>query len=139
MSDQNILELKTPTAPSESIAESLYPRLPVSPPIPDDFRMKKIMDSQKELENEISSHKKTLKKYKRVHSIFIASSATAGTAAILLSSSGLAVSLSGIGIIVGAPLAGVAGLLGLISASLTVGSKRLDKKIMKHEKTVACG
>jgi hypothetical protein len=42
MSDQNILELKTPTAPSES----LYPRLP----IPDDFRMKKIMDSQKELE-----------------------------------------------------------------------------------------
>ena len=57
--------------------------------------------------------------------------------AAVLSSSGLAVSLSGIGVIVGAPLAGIAGLLGFISTTMTVGSKKPDKKITKHGKTVS--
>ena len=46
-------------------------------------------------------------------------------------------SLSGIGIFVGPPLAGVAGLFGFIASAFTVGGRRLTTKISKHEKTVA--
>ena len=55
----------------------------------------------------------------------------------MLSSSGLAASLSGIGVVAGAPLAGIAGLMGLFSTAVGVGSGRLSKKITKHEKTVS--
>ena len=50
---------------------------------------------------------------------------------------GLGISLSGIGVIVGAPLAGFAGLLRFISTAMTVGGKRFNIKITKHEKTVS--
>ena len=39
--------------------------------------------------------------------------------------------------IVGAPLADIAGLLGFISTAMTVGGRRLNKKITKHEKTIS--
>ena len=39
--------------------------------------------------------------------------------------------------IVGAPLAGIAGLLGFISTTMTVGGRRLNKKITTHEKTIS--
>ena len=39
--------------------------------------------------------------------------------------------------IVGAPLAGIAGLLCFISTVITIGGRRLNKKIAKHEKTVS--
>lgn len=57
--------------------------------------------------------------------------------AAVLSSSGLAVSLSGIGVMVGAPLAGIAGWFGFISTTMKIGSKKLNKKITKHEKTIS--
>ena len=57
--------------------------------------------------------------------------------AAVLSSTGLAVFLSGISVITGAPLAGIAGLLGFISTTMTIGSKKLNKKITKQEKTIS--
>lgn len=116
MSDQNIL----PSAPT------LYP-----------FRLKKICDSQKDLENEISHYQNVLKKYKRAKSISYSTSAFTGFTEAMLALGALAVSLSGIGPVAGAPLAGVAGLFGLVSTIFTVGGKRFDKKISKHEKRVS--
>ena len=39
--------------------------------------------------------------------------------------------------IVGAPLAGIAGLLSFISTAMMIGGRRLNKKITKHEKTIS--
>ena len=120
MSEQNII----PSAP------------PLYPSLSEDFRLKKICDCQKELENEISHYKQISKKYKRAKSIADAIATFTGILTVLLLSSGLAASLSGIGIVVGAPLAGIAGLMGLASTAVGAGSGRLNKKI-KHEKTVS--
>ena len=51
-----------------------------------------------------------------------------GVTATVLSTSDVAVSLSGIGIIAGAPI---------YVNSISVGSKTLNKKITKHEKTIS--
>lgn len=55
----------------------------------------------------------------------------------MLSAGGVAVSLSGIGAVADEPLAGVAGFFGLVLNVFTVGGRRFDKKISKHEQTVA--
>jgi len=55
---------------------------------------------------------------------------------VILTGSGVTTSLTGPGIIVGAPLSAVGGLLGLISASCTVFTKKLTKKVTKHENTI---
>ena len=125
MSEQNII----PSAPP------LYPSLPRESV--GDYRLKKICDCQKELENEISHYKHTCKKYKRAKSIANAFATSTGILTVVLSSSGLAASLSGIGAVVGAPLAGIAGLMGFFSTAVGVGSGRLSKMITKHEKTVS--
>ena len=137
MSDQNIIpsERKEASATPAS-APPLYPTLPDESEAASS-RLKKICDCQKELENEISHYRKVSKKYKRANSIAHTSSTLTGVIAAVLSSTGLAVSLSGIGVIAGAPLAGIAGLLGFISTTMTIGSKKLNKKITKHEKTVS--
>ena len=91
--------------------------------------MKKICACQKELENEISHYKQTVKKYKRVKLIANALTTSTGIMTALLSYSGFAVSLSGIGIVVASPLAGIAVLMGLVSNAVGVGSGRLFKKM----------
>ena len=118
MSEQNII----PSAP------------PLYPSLPEDFRLKKISDCQKELENEISHHKHTCKKYKRAKSIAGAFATSTGILTVVLSSTGLTASLTGIGAVAGAPLEGIAGLMGLFSTAVGVGSGRLSKKSQKMRK-----
>ena len=147
MSDQNIIpsERKEASSTSETPAASVSvvpaSAPPLYPTLPDEnvssFRLKKICDCQKELENEISHYQRQVKKYKRAHAIAHTSSTLTGVLAAVLSSTGLAVSLSGIGVIAGAPLAGIAGLLGFLSTAMTIGSKKMNTKITKHEKTVS--
>ena len=48
----------------------------------------------------------------------------------------LAAALSGIGIIAGPPLAGLAAWFGSISIALIVKSKKLNSKITKHKETI---
>ena len=55
----------------------------------------------------------------------------------MLSSAGLTTSWTGIGIIAGAPLAGIAGLMGIASTAAGVSSTKLNKKVTKHEKTIS--
>ena len=51
-----------------------------------------------------------------------------------LSSATLATALTGFGIVASPELAGVATVSGLLSAGFTVVSKRLERKVTKHEK-----
>ena len=51
-----------------------------------------------------------------------------------MSSATLATALTGFGIVASPALAGVATVFGLLSAGFTVVSKRLERKVTKHEK-----
>ena len=55
----------------------------------------------------------------------------------MLTSASLATLLTGTGAIVGAPIAGIAAVMGLFSTTAGVSSERLNKKVTKHEKTVS--
>ena len=75
MSEQNII----PSAPP------LYPKLNGG-----DYRLKKIIDCQKELENEISHYRRISKKYKRTKTIINALAVTTGALTTVLSTASLA-------------------------------------------------
>ena len=122
MSEQNII----PSAPP------LYPSLNVG-----DYRLRKISDCQKELENEISHYWRISKKYKRAKTIINAFAASTGVLTAVLSLASFARFLTGIGAPVGAPIVGIAAVMGLFSTTAGVSSKRLNKKVTKHEKTVS--
>ena len=122
MSEQNII----PSAPP------LYPSLNVW-----DYRLKKISDCQKELENEISHYRRISKKYKRAKTIINAFAATTGVLTAVLSTASFASFVTGIGAIIGAPIAGIAAVMGLFSTTAGASSERLNSKITKHEKTVS--
>ena len=94
--------------------------------------------SKKELENEISHYRRISKKYMRAKTIINAFATSTGVLTVVLSSAGLTTSWTGIGIIAGAPLAGIAGLMGIASTAAGVSSGRLNiKKVTKHEKTIS--
>ena len=122
MSEQNII----PSAPP------LYPSLSVG-----DYRLKKISDCQKKLENEISHYRRISKKYKRAKTIINAFAASTGVLTAVLSSASFATFVTGIGAIIGAPIVGIACLLGTASTAASFGSGRLNNKVTKHEKTVS--
>ena len=124
MSEQNII----PSAPL------LYPSLRENV---GDFRLKKISDCQKELENEISHYRRISKKYKRAKTIINAFAASTGVLTAVLSTASFASFVTGIGAIVGAPIAGIAAVMGLFSTTAGVSSERLNRKVTKHEKTVS--
>ena len=125
MSEQNIIPSAPPLYPSlkrESVG---------------DYRLKKISDCQKELENEISHYRRISKKYKRAKTIINAFAASTGVLTAVLSSASLATFLTGIGALVGVPIAGIAALLGIASTTASVGSIKLNRKVTKHEKTIS--
>ena len=124
MSEQNII----PSAPP------LYPTLGENV---GDYRLKKIIDCQKELENEISHYRRISKKYKRAKTIINAFAVTTGALTTVLSTASLATLLSAIAAPIGASLAGISALMGITSTTAGVSSERLNKKLTKHEKTVS--
>ena len=124
MSEENII----PSAPS------LYPSLGENV---GDYRLKKISDCQKELENEISHYRRISKKYKRAKTIINAFAATTGVLTAVLTTASFTTFLTGIGAIVGAPIAGISALMGITTTAAGVSSERLNKKLTKHEKTIS--
>ena len=124
MSEQNII----PSAPP------LYPTLRENV---GDYRLKKIIDCQKELENEISHYRRISKKYKRAKTIINAFAVTTGALTTVLSTASLATLLSAIAAPIGASLAGISALMGITSTTAGVSSERLNKKLTKHEKTIS--
>ena len=115
-------------------APELYPMNEITRINAEDFRLKKISDLQTELKNEADHYRQVAKECKRTRNITHISAVGLGSLSAGLSSATLATALTGFGIVASPALAGVAAVFGLLSAGFTVVSKRLKKKVTKHEK-----
>ena len=119
-------------------APQLYPSLQSEAnEVSAEFRLKKICDCQKQLEDEISHYKQVSKKYKRAKSVASKITSVLVFLTTLFASSSVATSLSGIGIAVGVPLSLTALVTTLISSASMAGSQNCERKVIKHEKTVS--
>ena len=143
MSEQNVIpgpaECDRGVAPS---APQLYPSLEANEAstrsgVGAEFRLKKICDCQKQLEDEISHYKQVSKKYKRAKSVASKITSVSVFLTTVLASSSVGTSLSGIGIAVGVPLSLTALVTTLISSASMTGSANFERKVRKHEKTVS--
>jgi len=119
MSSANVL----PSAPP---AEPLYPVL-ASPA--ENFRLTEISRIEKEIFDQVEHYRLVLKKYKKARKAVHYSAVGLGSVSAVLSSGAIAASLTGVGVIVGAPVAGFAAFAGFSSTSLAVLSKKLDRKV----------
>ena len=122
-----------PSAPAYE-QQQLYPMQELTQLNAEDFRLKKINDLLKELSDEVEHYRQVAKKYKRSHSMVHASAVGLGSLSVGLSSGALATALTGFGIVASPALAGVATLCGLGSVGFAAASKRLERKVTKHEK-----
>ena len=120
-----------PSAPPQ---QPLYPMGELTQLNAEDFRLKKISDLLKELSDEVEHYRQVAKKYKRSHSIMHTSAVGLGSLSVGLSSGALATALTGFGIVASPALAGVATVCGLASVGFAAVSKRLNRKVTKHEK-----
>ena len=124
-----------PSAPAyEQTQQQLYPMQELTQLNAEDFRLKKINDLLKELSDEVEHYRQVAKKYKRSHSMVHTSAVGLGSLSVGPSSGALATALTGFGIVASPVLAGVATLCGLVSVGFAAGSKRLERKVAKHEK-----
>ena len=73
------------------------------------------------------------KKNKRTHTLTHVSAVGLGSISAGLSSATLATALTGFGIVASPALAGVATVFGLFSVGFAAVSKRLERKVTKHE------
>ena len=127
-----------PSAPAYShqdkTQQPLYPTQELTQLNAEDFRLKKINDLLKELSDEVEHYRQVAKKYKRSQSMVHTSAVGLGTISVGLSSGALATALTGFGIVASPALAGVATICGLGSVGFAAASKRLERKVTKHEK-----
>ena len=123
-----------PSAPSYNEAQPLYPTHELTQLNAEDFRLKKINDLLKELSDEAEHYRQVAKKYNRSRSIVHTSAVGLGSLSVGLSSGALATALTGFGIVASPALAGVATVCGLASVGFAATSKRLNRKVTKHEK-----
>ena len=87
----------------------------------------------KELSDEVEHYRQVAKKYKRSHSMVHTSAVGLGSLSVGLSSGALATALTRFGVVASPALAGVATLCGLASVGFAAASKRLNRKVTKHE------
>ena len=126
-----------PSAPAYNEAQPqqpLYPLGELTQLNAEHFRLKKINDLLKELSDEVEHYRQVAKKYKRGHSMVHSSAVGLGSLSVGLSSGALATALTGFGIVASPALAGVVTLCGLVSVGFAAASKRLNRKVTKHEK-----
>ena len=119
--------------------DTLYPEVPQTPSDVgrgENFRLHKVNAVLSQLGHERVHYEKVRKKYARWRTFFHNSSVATGSVSVIFTGTGVATSLTGPGIVVGIPLSGIGGFLSLVSASFAVVSKKLNKKISKHEKTI---
>ena len=114
------------------MTDSVYPILPSG----ENFRLNKVNMVLSQLDDELKHYEKVRKKYARVRSLIHGTAVISGGLSAVLTASGIGTSLTGPGIIVGIPLSAVGGILGLFSATFGMATKRLTKKVSKHEKTI---
>ena len=126
------VDVLPPSAPEYSQTENLYPFLFTSP---DAFRLQKISGVQNELERETDHYRQVAKKYKeKTFTITHPSAIGLGAVTAALSSAGIATVVTGIGTFASVPIGGVAAITGISSTLLTGFSKKLQRKLTKHEK-----
>jgi len=121
MSSVNVLP---PSAPPAEIENQLYSNLPA-----DNFPLTEISRIEKEISGEVEHYRLVLKKYKKARKAVHYSAVGLGAVAAALSSGAIAASITGVGVVVGAPVAGVAASTGAASTSLKVFNKKLDLKV----------
>ena len=98
------------------------------------FRRAEIELIKKNLEKQLVHYYETSAKFKRWHTRCQTVSAITGGVATILTGSGLAASLSAVGVAVGGPLIATATLFSLVSTSCMVTIKFFLRKAKKHEK-----
>jgi len=126
MSSVNVLP---PSAPPAEIENQLYPNLPA-----DNFRLTEISKIEKEISDEVEHYRLVLKRYKKVRKAVHYSAVGLGSIAAALSSGAIAASLTGVGVIVGAPVAGVTAITGGSSTNTRDKHSRLHSlAIAKHD------
>ena len=86
---------------------------------------------EKEISDQVEHYRLVLKKYKKARKAVHYSAVGLGAVAAALSSGAIAASLTGVGVIFGAPVAGFAASTGLASTSLTVLNNK-ERKVDKH-------
>jgi len=105
-----------PTAPP---VEGMYPDLTAV-----NFRLTEISRIEKEISDQVEHYRLVLKKYKKARKAVHYSAVCLGAVSAALSSGAIAASLTGVGVIIGAPVAGFAAFSGFSSTGLTVLSQR---------------
>ena len=98
------------------------------------FRRDEIESIKKDLEKQLVHYYQTSAKFKRWHTRCQTVCALTGGVATILTGSGLAASLSAVGVVVGGPLIATATLFSLVSTSCIVTVKFFLRKAKKHEK-----
>jgi len=125
MSSANLLP---PSAPPD-----IYPSLPEMPNS-ENFRLTEISRIEKEISAEGEHYRLVLKKYKKARKALHYSVVGLGAFKAVLSSGAVATSLTGVGIVVGVPVGGIAALSGAVSTGLSVVNKKLECKVNEHSR-----
>ena len=98
------------------------------------FRLTEISKIEKEISVEVEHYRLVLKKYKKVRKVIHYSMVCLGAVTAAMSSAAVATSLTGVGIVIGAPVAAVAAVSGAASTGLSVINKKLERKVNKHSR-----
>ena len=126
MSTANVL----PTALPEGHAQ-LYPNLPSKATNAENFPPTVISKIDKQITDQVEHDRLVLKKYKRDQKLIDFAWPGCGAKAVL-SSGAVATSLTGVGIVVGAPLGAFGALCGAVSTGLTFINKKFEREVNKH-------
>lgn len=136
MSHANVL----PSAPDFDVGQAPHSQQttqPIYPSLAENFRLTEISKIEKEIADEAEHYRLVLKKYRKARKAIHYSVVSLGALSAILSSGAVATSLSGVGIVIGAPVAGIAALTGFVSTGLSAINKKLERKVDKHMKIQA--
>jgi len=123
MSSPNVL----PSAPSP---EPLYPVLTAPA---ENFRLQKIDETAKVLDQEVGRYRLVAKKYKRAKKFVNWSAVGSTVLSAAFSSASFGSALSVVGLPATIPLGGVGGCFASVSSGLIFASRKLEAKIKKHQ------
>jgi len=114
-------------------APQIYPNLELA----ENFRLNKANLILAHLQQQTKHYESVRKGYARAQNILQKTSITTGSLSVVLTTSGIATSVTGPGVVVGIPLGAVGGLCGIISAVTASVAKKLSGKISKHDSTIS--
>jgi len=125
MSSANLLP---PSAPPAKNERRLYRSLPEMTNAKN-FRLTEISRIENKISAEVEHYRLV---YKKAQKVLHYSVVGVGAVTAALSSWAVATSLTGVGIVVSAPVARIAALSGTVSTGLSVVNKKLEHKVNKH-------